>query len=229
MVIPESVWIVIPAYNEQPAIARVLSDLADYPYHVVVVDDASQDHTLQEALKFPITVLHHAINLGQGAALQTGICYALSRKEASYIVTFDADGQHRAADIPKMLELLRTGDFDVILGTRFALGGEAINISRLRRWMIQLAIWFTRITTGLRLTDTHNGLRAFTVQAVSRLAITQNGMAHASEILYQIASLKLRYCEVPVTITYSAYSRLKGQSWTNSINILWDLFMGKMR
>lgn len=229
MPINDEVWVVIPAYNEAGALSAVLQDLAEYPYHVVVVDDGSSDGTSQAALRFPVTVLHHAANLGQGAALQTGIHYALGRPGAGYIVTFDADGQHRAADLHLMLSILRAGKADIVLGSRFMQSGEAVNISPLRRLALRLAVWLTRFGTRLQLTDTHNGLRALTAEAASRLKIEQNGMAHASEILSQVAALKLRYCEAPVTVTYTAYSRLKGQSLFNGINILWDLLMGKLR
>jgi glycosyltransferase involved in cell wall biosynthesis len=229
MAVLSNVWVVIPAYNEESALSNVLKELMDYPFHVLVVDDGSTDCTLQVALRFPITILHHATNLGQGAAIQTGICYALSRPETRYIVTFDADGQHRASDIPVMIKALQTESYDIVIGTRFTRGGQAVNISRIRKWAIRAAIWFTRLTTGLKLTDTHNGFRAMTAQTASRIKITQNGMAHASEILSQIGSLKLRYTEIPVTVQYTAYSVLKGQSLSNGINILWDLLTGKLR
>ncbi len=222
-------WIVIPAYNEGPVIGNVLADLIQFPYHIVLVDDGSSDCTVQEALKYPITVLQHFSNLGQGAALQTGISYALRFDEVRYILTFDADGQHRSEDIPRLLEPLQNGTSDVVLGSRFMEGGSVVNIGASRLFMLRLAVIFTKITTGLSLTDTHNGFRAFTVQSASKIRITQNGMAHASEILHQIAKYKLRYCEVPVTITYTQYSTLKGQSIWNGINILWDILTGGFR
>ena len=175
------------------------------------------------------SLLRHVTNLGQGAALQTGITYALKFPSTRYIVTFDADGQHQASDIHRLVRACDDGGYDVALGSRFMSGGQAANITFSRRWVLKLAILLTRLTTGLKLSDTHNGLRAFTRQAASRMTITQNGMAHASEILNQIAALHLRYVEVPVTISYSPYSVGKGQSFWNSINILWELILGKIR
>ena len=229
MPVNDEVWVVIPAYNEAGALREVLRDLGEHPYHVVVVDDGSRDDTAQAALRFPVTVLRHAANLGQGAAIQTGIRYALGQPGTGYIVTFDADGQHRPSDLPAILDILKSGSYDIVLGSRFMRSGRAVDIGRVRRLALRLAVWLTRFGTGLQLTDTHNGLRALTAEAASRLNIEQNGMAHASEILSQVAALKLRYCEAPVTVTYTAYSRLKGQSLFNGINILWDLFMGKLR
>src|SRR5262245_2236679 len=100
-----SVWVVCPAFNEAPAIGRVLSDLSRTDYDVVVVDDCSCDATRHIATELDATVISHPINLGQGAALKTGIEYALAQG-ATYIVTFDADGQHRVGDIPRLLDAL---------------------------------------------------------------------------------------------------------------------------
>jgi glycosyltransferase involved in cell wall biosynthesis len=220
--------VVIAAYNEAPAIGRVLAELCQAPYRVVLVDDGSIDSTLKEARRFPVTILHHAVNLGQGAALQTGVTFALQDPSIQTIVTFDADGQHDPADIAHLEAALRQG-FDVALGSRFMQGGQAQNMPRQKQFALRLAVLVTKWLTGLPLTDTHNGLRAFTRQAAARLHINQNGMAHASDILAQVAALKLHYCEVPVTIRYTKYSIHKGQSLLNSINILWDILGGKIR
>ena len=223
------VWVIIPAHNEEKMIGQVLADLLQYPYHILVVDDGSTDQTMQAALLYPVTLLRHVTNLGQGAALQTGIRYALSFPETRLIVTFDADGQHHASDLPQMLETCLEGHYDVVLGSRFTETGQALNMPVMKRIILEVAIWFTRVNTGLRLSDTHNGLRVITAEAAQKIQITQNGMAHASEILAEMADHKMRYCEVPVTISYSAYSLQKGQSLLNIINILWDMWIGYMR
>jgi glycosyltransferase involved in cell wall biosynthesis len=221
--------VVIPAYNEGAAIGGVLAGFAALPYHVVVVDDGSADDTGRRALQHPVTVLRHVCNLGQGAALQTGITYALRLPGVRFVVTFDSDGQHAVADIERLLEPLRTGAYDVALGSRFLSGEGAVDISAAKRVVLRLAVWFTKVTSGLRLTDTHNGLRALTAEAAARVNITSNRMAHASELLSQIALLRLRYREVPVTVTYTEYSRRKGQSLLNAINILWDIAAARIR
>jgi polyprenyl-phospho-N-acetylgalactosaminyl synthase len=225
----EAVWIVIPAYNEGRVIGEVLQKLVHLPYSVVVIDDNSTDNTFQECLKYPVTVLHHTCNLGQGGALQTGISYALRLPKTRYIVTFDSDGQHNADEIPRLLEPLRSGQYDVALGSRFLRPGDAVNIPATKKAMLSLATAFTKFTSHLELTDTHNGFRAFTTSAAAKINITQNRMAHASEILQQIARWKLRYCEVPVTITYTDYSKVKGQSLLNSVNILWDMMRSNLK
>src|SRR5438067_1417358 len=214
------IWVVISAYNEAQVIARVVTGVSQRNYRVVVVDDGSRDATGPVAAKAGATVLRHPVNLGQGAALQTGIEYALGR-DADHIVTFDADGQHRAEDIAGLIDALTTHGADFALGSRFL--GASIDLPRARRMLLKAATWFTRASTGLRLTDTHNGLRAMTRRGASRIALRQNRMAHASELLGQIAQSGLGYVEVPVTIEYSAYSLAKGQKLSDSISILVDL------
>ena len=217
--------IVIAAYNEARAIGRVLGELASLPYRVVVVDDGSADATAKLAARAGAEVLRHPINLGQGAALQTGIDYALLRG-ASHVVTFDADGQHRAEDIAALLAALSAHDADFALGSRFR--GAAVDLPPLRRLMLRAATAFTRATTGLDVTDAHNGLRAMTRRGAGRIRLRQNRMAHASEILHQIAASGLRYVEVPVTIQYSRYSLAKGQRASEFVVILLDLFARRL-
>jgi glycosyltransferase involved in cell wall biosynthesis len=215
-----SIWLVVPAFNEAAVIGRVVADLLWHGYRTVVVDDGSSDDTGRNAGAAGAIVVTHPINLGQGAALQTGIAFAL-RQGAETIVTFDADGQHRAADVALLLEALATADADFALGSRFLGGAVAMPLSR--RLLLMAATWFTRLTTGLKVSDTHNGLRAMTRRGASRIKLRQNRMAHASELLDEIARSGLRYVEVPVTIEYSRYSLAKGQKLADSLRILVDL------
>jgi glycosyltransferase involved in cell wall biosynthesis len=223
-----STWIIIPAYNEDKVIGNVVTDVCRRGYSVVVVDDSSSDRTAEVALAAGAFVCRHAINLGQGAALQTGISFAL-RKNAQYLVTFDADGQHQADEIAAILAPLQSGTSDVTLGSRFLRPESAPTMPPLRRKILHLATLFTRFTTGLELTDTHNGFRGFTRTGASKLSLRQDRMAHASEILTEIADKKLRYQEVPVTILYTDYSLAKGQKLSNSFNILWESCTGILR
>jgi polyprenyl-phospho-N-acetylgalactosaminyl synthase len=222
----KSLWIVVPAYNEQSTIQQVVAALIRFSPNVIVIDDCSTDLTAIRAGAAGARVLHHPINLGQGASLQTGIEFALQSR-ASHIVTFDADLQHRAEDIPSLLEALRRAGADFALGSRF-LGG-ATNIDLSRRMLLKAAVLFTRLTTGLRLTDVHNGMRAMTRRGARALRIRQNRMAHASEILQQIARSRLPYVEVPVTVEYTPYSKAKGQRLSNSVNIVLELLTGALQ
>ncbi|MGA8033087.1 MAG: glycosyltransferase family 2 protein [Casimicrobiaceae bacterium] len=222
---PGRVWVVIPAYNEAPVIAGVVEAVCARVGNVVVVDDCSGDGTREAALSGGAVVLRHPINLGQGAALQTGIRYALSRG-AEFIVTFDADGQHRPEDIAVLLDTQRRTGADVVIGSRFL--GSAENIPASRRAILRLAVVFTRVTGGLKLTDVHNGLRLLTRAAAQRIRIRQNRMAHASEIIDEIRRLGLSVAEAPVTIVYTEYSLRKGQRIGNALNILSEIFAARI-
>jgi len=221
---PVRVWVVIAAYNEASVIGRVINEVKRRGYTIAVVDDGSSDRTAEAAAAAHVLV-RHPINLGQGAALQTGIDFALERG-ADVIVTFDADGQHRAADIEKLIEAIRTADVDFALGSRFLGCSDRMPVSR--RVLLKVATLFTQLTTRLRISDTHNGLRAMTRRGASTLRLRQNRMAHASEILSQIAASGLRYIEVPVTIEYSDYSLAKGQKIGDALMILLDLFARRL-
>jgi glycosyltransferase involved in cell wall biosynthesis len=223
--VPPTIWVIVPAFNEAPAIAHVVAELRRGGYHTVVVDDGSTDTTRAIAASVATAVVSHPINLGQGAAIKTGIDYALG-EGADVIVTFDADGQHRVSDIPRLVEALARERADFALGSRFL--GQPSNAPLLRRVLLYAATLFTTVTTGLRLTDTHNGLRAFTRRGAAALRLRQNRMAHASEILAEIARSGLRHVEVPVTIDYTAYSLAKGQRTGDFVMILLDLFARKL-
>jgi polyprenyl-phospho-N-acetylgalactosaminyl synthase len=225
MVSRAQMYVVIPAYNEGPVISCVVSEVKRAGYAVVVVDDGSSDATAEEARAAGAGVITHPFNLGQGAALQTGIDYAVA-EGAEVIVTFDADGQHRVSDIARLAAALVEERADFALGSRFL--GQAPNLPPLRRLLLHAATAFTRLTTGLQVTDTHNGLRAMTRRAAAAIRLRQNRMAHASELLSQIAASGLRYVERPVTIEYTAYSLAKGQSLGDAVLILLDLFARRL-
>ena len=222
---PRSIWIVIAAFNEAAVIEPIVSDIVRRNYSVVLVDDGSQDKTGQIALAAGATVVTHPVNLGQGAALQTGMKFAI-QQGAHAIVTFDADGQHRPSDIARLVDALEQTNADYVLGSRFL--GSSRGMPLRRRLLLHAAIWFTRVVTGLRLTDTHNGLRAMSREGAQRISLRQNRMAHASELLQQIAASELPYIEVPVTIEYTRYSLAKGQGLADSVAILFDLSVQKL-
>lgn len=213
-------WVVIAAFNEARVIRSVVAEVAAEGYSVVVVDDGSRDETASAARLAGVTVLRHVINLGQGASLQTGIEYAL-RKRAATIVTFDADGQHCVEDIPSLLAALTT--HDIVLGSRF-LGKDIEGATKRRKMLLKTATLMSNKMSGLALTDAHCGLRAFRASAAPKLTITQDRMAHASQLLHRIKSSGLRVTEVPVTIRYTAHSMAKGQGAFQAVRILFDYF-----
>jgi polyprenyl-phospho-N-acetylgalactosaminyl synthase len=219
------VFIIIPAYNEEKMIRDVLQALIPLQHHIIVVDDGSATPLPPLLKDLPVTVLRHSINLGQGAALQTGIDYALS-KQAGYIVTFDADGQHLPADIDNLLQPLISGEADITLGSRFL--SKDSNIPSGRKRLLRLARLVNTIFTGLLLSDAHNGMRAITAEAAQKIRLRQAGMAHATEIIAEVRKKKLRYKEVPVSILYSDYSTSKGQSAWGSFRIFFDILLNKI-
>ncbi|HWL05726.1 MAG TPA: glycosyltransferase family 2 protein [Xanthobacteraceae bacterium] len=221
----DNIWVVIPAFNEGQVIADVVAGVVREGYRVVLVDDGSADATGDFAAAAGADVVRHPINLGQGAGLQTGIAYALARG-ADAIVTFDADGQHRASEIALLIETLARENADFVLGSRFK--GAAVNLPPRRRLLLKAATLFTRVTTGLDVSDAHNGFRALSRRGAQAITLRQNRMAHASEILHEIARSGLRYVEAPVTIEYSAYSLAKGQKISDSIVIMVDLFARRL-
>ena|SRR5579872_1742991 len=222
---PGDLWVVIAAYNEEPRLGATVKGLRERGYNnVVVVDDGSSDKTKEVAFASGAWALRHIVNLGQGAALQTGILFALDRGAAT-IVTFDADGQHDPDQIPRIIAPVRDGTAEVALGSRFL--GTAENIPLARRLVLKGGVVFTRLFSGINVTDTHNGFRAFSRSAAEKLKIRQNRMAHASEILDQIQSLRIHFVEVPVTIRYSAETMAKGQSSWNALKIVAQLILGR--
>ncbi len=223
---PGSVFVVIPACNEHSTIRTVAEEILPYQYQLVVVDDGSVPELLPALKGLPLTFLRHRVNLGQGAALRTGIEYALSA-HADYIVTFDADGQHQAADIPRLLEQLQKKNADIVSGSRFLEGSEH-NMSLARMILLQAARYLNFLVTGLMLSDAHNGLRAMTRHAAEHIQIREHRMAHATEILSIIRRQKLRHAEVPVRIRYTDYSRRKGQSIWSGFRIFFDLLLNKL-
>jgi glycosyltransferase involved in cell wall biosynthesis len=222
-----NVWIVVPAFNEAGMIGEVIADLRSVFSNVVCVDDGSRDDTGEVALLAGAHLVRHPVNLGQGAAIQTGVEYARRQPGAQVFATFDADGQHRVKDLVTMIDRLGTGDVDVVIGTRFGPG-----VSRpplLKRVVLQTATRLSPRGRKLGLTDTNNGLRVFNKTVADGLDITMNGMSHATEFIMLIAENRWRVAEEPVEVLYTEYSQSKGQPLLNGVNIIFDGFLrGRM-
>jgi glycosyltransferase involved in cell wall biosynthesis len=213
-----STAIIIAAYNEEERLPAVIRDVkrAGWPW-IVVVDDGSKDATAAVARKAGATVLVHHPNQGQGAALRTGIAHAL-KKGAERVVTYDADGQFLAREIAAIVLPVARGDVDVTLGSRFT--GRAINLTRRKRIMLYGAVLFTRLISGLRVTDTHNGFRCFSRRAAQAIRITQDRMEHASEIIDEVACHRLSWREVPVTVIYHHEGQHPARAITMGLRLL---------
>jgi len=220
--INDQVAVIIPVYNEDRVIGSVLKSVLKEFKYVVCVNDGSKDTSSAEIAKTNAYLVEHPINMGQGAALQTGVEFA-RKLPVTYFVTFDADGQHRLKDVHSMLKTITKEKCDIVLGSRFL--GETVGMTRSKRIVLRAATVFSNVTSGLKLTDTHNGLRVFNKKFADNLQLTVSDMAHASEILEIIAVGKYEYREIPVTIEYTDYSRGKGQSIINAINIGFDTLL----
>lgn len=217
---------IIPVYNEATVIRSVISEVLKQYKYVVCVNDGSRDNSADEIAMTSAYLIEHPINMGQGAALQTGVEFA-RELPVDFFVTYDADGQHRLEDVKSMLKIIRSNTVDIVLGSRF-LGSEAINMPTTKKMLLKFAVMFSNLTSGLRLTDTHNGLRVFNRRVAEAMQITVPDMAHASEILEMINRNKWRYAETPVVIEYTDYSLKKGQSFMNAVNIAFDTLLRKV-
>jgi glycosyltransferase involved in cell wall biosynthesis len=224
----DDVWLVVPVYNEAAVVADVVTEaLTAFP-NIVCVDDGSRDGSAERIAATGAHLVRHPVNLGQGAALQTGLRYALSQPGAERFVTFDADGQHRVEDVITMLAVARARAADVVLGSRFLRpGGERVEVPWTKRLVLRTAAAVSPTARRLKLSDAHNGLRLFNRSAAAQVHITMNGMAHASEITGFLARSDLHVVESPVSIRYTDYSRAKGQSLLNGVNILFDLSLNR--
>ncbi|MBZ2196466.1 glycosyltransferase family 2 protein [Ruania sp. N2-46] len=217
----DDTWLVVPLYNEATVIGDVIRAALPTFANIVCVDDGSTDSSAAAARAAGALVVHHATNLGQGAALQTGISYVVTQTDAAYLVTFDADGQHQVSDAEAMVALAREEDLAIVFGSRFL--DDRTKAGFLKKVILKTAVWVTNQSTGLRLTDAHNGLRVIRRDAAARVNLIQNRMAHASEIVLQLGRTRLPWREYPVHVLYTEYSKGKGQSVLNSVNILVDL------
>jgi glycosyltransferase involved in cell wall biosynthesis len=223
----DDVWVIIPVYNEGPVIAEVVKGVLPTFPNVVCVDDGSKDDSAEQIFHSDAHLVSHPVNLGQGAALQTGLQYALLQPGAEYFVTFDADGQHRVEDAVALVRAVRDGPADVALGSRFLVDPQRVPL--IKQVLLKTIAVMSPAARRLKLTDAHNGLRVFNRAAAGPLKITMNGMAHASEIVAYLARSDLSVTEVPVTVLYTDYSKAKGQSLINGVNILFDLSLRPRR
>ncbi|RAU89723.1 glycosyltransferase family 2 protein [Mycobacterium colombiense] len=218
------VWVVIPAFNEAAVIGEVVADVRSVFDNVVCVDDGSADDTGEIARRAGAHLVRHPINLGQGAAIQTGVEYARRQPGAEVFATFDADGQHRVKDLATMVDRLRAGDVDVVIGTRFGTQRGA-RPPLVKRIVLQTAARLSRRGRRLGLTDTNNGLRVFNKKVADGLDITMSGMSHANEFVMLIDENHWRVAEEPIEVLYTEYSRSKGQPLLNGVNIIFDGFL----
>lgn len=217
----DDTWLIVPCYNEGTVIFDVLTHARETFPNIVAVNDGSRDDSAAQIRAAGAHLVNHPVNLGQGAAIQTGVEYARSQPGARYFVTFDADGQHQVKDVVRMVERLRAEPVDIIVGTRFA-GQDNSQVPWIKRAVLKTVVLLSPRTKKLGLSDAHNGLRVFNRKVADEMNIRMNGMSHASEIVTMIDNNGWRVDEEPVDILYTEYSMSKGQSLINGVNILAD-------
>lgn len=217
----DDTWLIVPCYNEGTVIFDVLTHARETFPNIVAVNDGSRDDSAAQIRAAGAHLVNHPVNLGQGAAIQTGVEYARAQPGARFFVTFDADGQHQVKDVVRMVERLRAEPVDIIVGTRFA-GQDNSQVPWIKRVVLKTVVLLSPRTKKLGLSDAHNGLRAFNRKVADEMNIRMNGMSHASEIVTMIDNNGWRVDEEPVDILYTEYSMSKGQSLINGVNILAD-------
>ena len=213
---------VIPAFNEEKNIFQVVTRVRPFVNEIIVVDDGSQDKTAQLAQQAGAIILQHPINRGQGAALQTGTEYALEQ-QADIIIHFDADNQFQAQEIPDIIAPLLNQEAETVLGSRFL--EKKSNLPWGKKYLIMpLARLVNRLFFNIRLTDPQSGFRALDRSTAIKIKIENDGMAHCSEILYQLFKNRVKVIEVPITVTYHRY----GQKFSGGFKIIKDLLIQKI-
>jgi polyprenyl-phospho-N-acetylgalactosaminyl synthase len=216
------IFCIVPAYNEEKNIFKVLDDLKKTINNIVVIDDGSSDKTYDIAKSSGVTVLKHITNRDQGAALETGNQYALENG-ADIIVHFDADGQFLASEINDLVEPLIKNECDIVFGSRFL--EKKSNMPLLKRRIIYpLARAVNKIFFNVNLSDPQCGFRAFKAGIAGKISIEQDGKAHCSEILKKVFAENLKYKEVPVTVIYNNF----GQKFSGGLIIIKDVFLSKL-
>jgi glycosyltransferase involved in cell wall biosynthesis len=221
--------IVIPAYNEERTVAEVVAAAVKVADRVVVVDDGSHDRTSILAREAGALVVRHAINRGVGAALGTGIEMA-NRLDPDFVVTMDADGQHRTEDAARVFERLAQGDVDFVIGSRLKKGGEAGNMPFYRVLFNSIGNLLTYLLFGVWVTDSQSGLRGLSKQAARVLKLRTNGMEALSEFIKETKDRHWRFDEIPIKAIYTDYSLSKGQNFfvgvKTAIKLIYRRFVG---
>ena len=190
--------VILPAYNEEVAIGSMLLRTKQFADRVILVDDGSTDRTSEVARLAGFEVIRHPINMGKGAALRTGFEAA---DGADVIVTMDADGQHDPGDIPKLTGAILAGEADVVNGSRY-LNGNGKSTPAYRRLGQSVLDKATNLNSGLNITDTQSGFRAFAGGVIPSFRFSQKGFGIESEMLADVANAGLRIKEVEVGVRY---------------------------
>ena len=213
------IFAIIPAYNEEKRINKVIKETKKYVDNVIVVDDGSKDRTKDIAKKGKAVVLRHLVNLGKGAALKTGCDYAVKNK-ADIIIAIDADAQHDPNEIPKFLENIKK--YDVVLAYRKPNKNMPF-VLKFGNLFLNKTISFLY---GIKIKDSQCGYRAFTAKAYKKLRWKASDYSMESEMIAKIGKYKLSYTEVPIETIYS--DKYKGTTILDGVKIVFNLLLWKL-
>ena len=217
----KNIYILVPAFNESKVIRKTLEELLLEFCNVVVVNDGSTDNFTQSTEGLNITVLNHEVNLGVGAAVQTGFEYVCKKPSAYAVITFDADGQHSVHDAVSIAEAINKSSEGIIFGSRFIEHHK--NIPFIKRIVLTIIAKITTFVTGVNLTDAHNGLKAYKVNTIKELDLKFSGYSYESELIKEVSLKNISYKEISTDVKYTNYSISKGQKLSDGLLILEDL------
>jgi glycosyltransferase involved in cell wall biosynthesis len=206
---------VIPAHNEERFIGSVVLKAQKYAVAVIVVDDGSTDATAEVARSAGARVIHHKENRGKGVALNSGLREA-GRLDCDAIVVLDGDGQHQADEIPWILAPVLDNQADIVVGSRYL--EKQGRVPRHRIWGHQAFTSMTNLLSGIHVTDSQSGFRAFSRTAVSALTFSSNGFSVESEMQFQAREHGLRLVEAPITAYYE--DKPKRPVWAHGLMVL---------
>ena len=212
------VFVVIPAKDEDRYISDLIMQIQDLGfYKIVLVNDSSIDNTKKLAEEFlEVVVLDHVINLGPGAATQTGIAYAVSQ-EAEIILTIDADLQHNPKDLVRLARHMEENNCDLVIGSRFL---QRNDVPRSRVFYNRIANIVSFFLTGKMLTDSQSGLKAISGNLARSMDLNYDGFEFCMEIIKHAKHSKADIQELPVDVRYSPETTAKGQNLRSGINMI---------
>ena len=218
----QNTYVVIPAKDEATRIGSVILSTQECGFqNIIVVDDGSKDHTADIAQTCGATVLQHHINLGPGAATQTGIEYAI-KSGATNIVTIDADQQHYPQDIYALVHKLEQENLDIVLGSRFLTDDHQVPYSRI--FYNKIANVVSSMATGISVSDSQSGMKAFSASFAKKSKLQHCGFEFCIELLRYIKLHNAKYAEVPIRVMYNKETMNKGQSLLVGLRMLNRIF-----
>ena len=195
----ETVLAIIPAFSEEQFIGQVVRQVSQYVDAVLVVDDGSSDHTATQAQAAGAKVIRHSTNLGKGAALKTGLNYAVSIK-AAFFLFLDGDGQHDPSEIPAFIDAINRSNADLVVGNRMR---NLQSMPLIRRWTNQFMSWQIGRICRIPIADSQCGFRLARKELLPVLMASSNRFEFESESIILAARFGFRLLFVPVRTIYT--------------------------